>query len=160
MGKAQHRGGEKTAPRQRHGHREKAVDGGGPQGGGGLQGPFPQGGEGILEGLDHKGQGIEDRAHHQPLEGEGQRMPAHGLQKPPDGPLGAQGDEEVEAQHRGGEDQGKRHQGLYQELEAEAAFGEPPGQGGAEKQEDRGGKPGELQGDPQGRPVRLAHGRR
>ena len=156
VGETQTGRGDQGSPAKGQHQAEESIDGGGPQGAGGLEDPFIELAEGVLDRLHHEGQGVEHRADHQAAEGEGEGLPTQRQPGPADDAVGRQGDQQIKTQHRGRQHQGERHHSLYHGPPVTAAATQPPGQRGAEQQQDECSDQGEPQGDPEGADVRFS----
>ncbi|MOA47867.1 hypothetical protein D3C78_1705440 [compost metagenome] len=103
MGKAKDAGSDKAWAGKRQHHMDKAVPGRGTQGRGHLQRAFANGAEGVLQWLHDKGHGVDHRADYQACEAEHHGAQPHGLGGLADPAVRAEGQQQVEADNRGGE---------------------------------------------------------
>jgi hypothetical protein len=110
-------------------------------------------GECCQHGLHHEGQAIDDGGDDQSFESEGQAVPAQALVDRSEGAVRAQRKQDVEAENRWRQHEGKSHDRFDQELPAPLPEREPEREWNADQDEESADHQVELERQDEGLPV-------
>ena len=150
VGETEDRRGDETRAGQGQDHAEKSVPGIGAQGRGHFQGAGADGGKGVLQRLHHKWHRVDHRADHQPGKTEGQGAQPQGLGELADKAVGAEGQQQVKADHRRRQHQGQGDDRPDRAAQPGAGARQPQRNRSADDQQDDRGQRRQFQGQPDG----------
>ena len=153
VGETEDAGGDEAWAGQRQHYVDEGVPRAGAQRGGYFQRALANGAEGILQWLDNERHGVDHRADHQAGEAEHHAAQAQRLGRLAQPAMRAEGDQQVETDHRGRQHQRQGHYRAYRPAQPRARARQPPGDGRADDQQDQGGQAGQFHGQPDGTQV-------
>ena len=134
----QHTGGEEPASGLRDGDGKEGIERSGTQAGRGFHGRVSHGRERAMQRLHHERQGIDHRGDHEARERERQRAAGDLHPEGSDRRAGVQEYQQVEAEHRGRQDQGECGERLDRRSDRASRGGDPPGERRSEYEQDQG----------------------
>ena len=142
---AQDDGNDDTGQRERKDYLRKGAEAAGTENGGGIEEATVDRFEGGDERLHGKGKTVEHGGEHEAREGEGEPVAEQSLGDFSNGTVRAHGDEGIEAENGGREDERKGDDSLEQEFAAPIPESQPVSDRQPDEQQNRGDAGGETE---------------